>query len=446
MQTYYNPNDLDKFSSMGDEAPQLWEKFMSYYGSVFEKGALSEREKALIALAVAHSVQCAYCIDAYTNSCLENGADEAQMTEAVHVASAIRGGAALVHGVQMKNIIKKTRLTMNELESNVEPLEIDAGSGNIPAFEDTLAENDITMLKSNNSIPVMQMNIGKICNLSCAHCHVEAGPGRTELMSRDIMSSGLDAMVENDIKTLDITGGAPELNPDFTWLVEQAVKRGRKVMVRSNLTVLDDEKLAHIPKLLAENKVELVCSLPYYSEKDTDKVRGDGVFKSSVKILQMLNNLGYGAEGGDLILNLVYNPGGAFLPGAQQSLEEDFRLRLKSGFGITFNNLYAIGNFPVGRFLTFLKQSGNFDEYMEKLYYGFNPDTLDNVMCKDQISLSYDGYLYDCDFNQALGLSRNKLHISDCKKEDLSGREIATANHCYACTAGSGSSCGGAVV
>lgn len=316
----------------------------------------------------------------------------------------------------------------------------------IQPFAEKLQEINAYPLKSKNAIQTMQMNIGKVCNLSCKHCHVEAGPARTETMSREIMAQGLQMMADNQIRTLDITGGAPELNPHFQWLIQEADKLNCHVMTRSNLTVLDKEKYRRMPAFYAEHKVEVVSSLPYYTEKDADRMRGSGVFQSSVKILKRLNEVGYGREGGNLKLNLVYNPGGAFLPAAQQGIEADYRRVLLNQYGITFNNLFVIGNFPVGRFLAFLRNSGNLQRYMEQLASSFNPATVQNVMCRDMISVSWDGYLFDCDFNQMLDLSRTAKHISRCGVADFNDREIAGHNHCYACTAGSGSSCGGAVV
>lgn len=316
----------------------------------------------------------------------------------------------------------------------------------IKPFAEKLKEIDAYPLKSQTHINTMQMNTGKVCNLSCKHCHVEAGPQRTESMSQDTMAKCLQVMADHQIMNLDITGGAPELNPHHPWLIEEAIKLKRHVITRCNLTVLDNEEYAWLSELYARHKVEVVSSLPYYTQKDADRMRGNGVFQSSIKILKKLNDLGYGQEGSGLALNLVYNPGGAFLPPAQQGIEADYRRHLLNQYGITFNSLFAIGNFPVGRFLTFLQKSGNFQAYMQKLAAAFNPTTVSNVMCRDQISVSWDGHLYDCDFNQMLELRCKSRHISDCSADDLKEREIAVHNHCYACTAGSGSSCGGAVV
>lgn len=316
----------------------------------------------------------------------------------------------------------------------------------IKPFTEKLKEINACPLQSNAHIGTMQINTGKICNLSCKHCHVEAGPQRTESMSRETMSQCLRVMTDHQIQTLDITGGAPELNPNHAWLIAEATRLNRHVITRCNLTVLDHEEREPLMEFYAAHQVEVVSSLPYYTPKDADRMRGDGVFQSSVRVLKKLNDLGYGRDGSDLRLNLVYNPGGAFLPPAQQGIEADFRRNLLNHDGITFNRLFAIGNFPVGRFLAFLQKSGNLQRYMEKLASAFNPVTVGNIMCRDQISVSWDGYLYDCDFNQMLGLSCKAVHIADCSAGDLNGRPIAVHNHCYACTAGSGSSCGGAVV
>ncbi|MDR2183480.1 MAG: arsenosugar biosynthesis radical SAM protein ArsS [Clostridiales bacterium] len=319
------------------------------------------------------------------------------------------------------------------------------GAENIRPFAETLRDTGNFPLYSKDGLQTMQMNIGLACNLTCKHCHVEAGPDRTEAMSRQVMEQCLQAAVRCKIPKLDITGGAPELNPDFRWLIQEAKRLGRQIIVRTNLTILEEEGYTDLPEFFAENDVEVVCSLPYYTEKDADRMRGDGIFKTSIRVLQRLNSLGYGREGSGLTLNLVYNPGGAFLVGAQQGLEADYRRVLQSQYGITFTSLFALGNFPVGRFLAFLKRSRNFQPYMEKLAAAFNPATVENVMCRDQISVGYDGALYDCDFNQMLGLVSPAKHISAYGADSLFAREIVTANHCYACTAGSGSSCGGAL-
>ncbi|HDK7156355.1 TPA: arsenosugar biosynthesis radical SAM protein ArsS [Clostridium botulinum] len=311
----------------------------------------------------------------------------------------------------------------------------------IPSFESKVINKDFC--KTNKSLTTMQINIGKLCNLTCRHCHVEAGPSRTEIMNLETMKDCLQVFKENNFSILDITGGAPEMNPNFEWLIKEAIKIGAKVIVRSNLVILREEKYKHLLEFYAENKVEVVCSLPYYSAKDADRQRGEGVFNESITILKKLNKLGYGKDE-SLVLNLVYNPGGAFLPPPQESLELEYKQKLKKEYEITFNNLFTITNNPVGRFGAFLKRSNNLEGYMERLSNNFNSSTVENMMCRNQLSIAWDGKLYDCDFNQALGWTVNgKNHISMLKGNPIEKRQISLGNHCYACTAGSGSSCGG---
>lgn len=316
----------------------------------------------------------------------------------------------------------------------------------VPPFIDKMKEAALYPLQS-REISVLQVNVGKVCNLTCKHCHVEAGPARTESMSKEIMAHCLEVLAQTPIGTLDITGGAPELNPHLPWFIESAVRMGKKVMVRTNLTVLELPEYRHLMEFYAQQEVEIVASLPYYLEKNTDRQRGEGVFNSSIKVLQRLNSLGYGQEG--LRLTLVYNPGGAFLPPDQQAVETDFKRELRRRYGIVFNNLFTITNVPVGRFLKFLKETGNLAGYYERLAKAFNPAAAANVMCRNLISVGWDGRLYDCDFNQMLGLTCKQglpSHIKDFDFARLQKREIILENHCYACTAGAGSSCGGATV
>jgi len=254
---------------------------------------------------------------------------------------------------------------------------------------------------------------------------------------------------DTDIPTLDITGGAPELNPHLPWFIDEAVKLGRRVIVRTNLTVLDLDEYVHLAEFYASRRVELTASLPYYRESNTDRQRGEGVFNTSVRVLKRLNALGYGCGQSRLQLNLVYNPAGAFLPPAQHAVEADFRREMMRRYGIVFNQLFTITNVPAGRFLGFLLDSGNLEEYLDRLSGAFNPRAAVRVMCRNQISVGWDGRLYDCDFNQALGLTCNPEvpgHIHDFDLASLQSRPIVLDNHCYACTAGFGSSCGGAVV
>lgn len=317
--------------------------------------------------------------------------------------------------------------------------------GGIVPFGERIREAEFYPLKSQCSIKTLQVNVGKVCNLMCKHCHVEAGPHRTESMTWDTMARCIQVLFENDIPNLDITGGAPELNPNFTWLVEEARKLDINVILRSNLTVMGLDQYTSLPEFLAENSVEITCSLPFYDQKEADRQRGQGVFLESINVLTRLSRLGYGREGSPLRLNLVYNPNGAYLPPPQSSIETDYRRVLLNQYGISFNNLYTITNVPVGRFLTFLNESGNLQRYVRRLAGSFNPLTISKVMCREQISVGWDGQLYDCDFNQMLGLKCSPGSIEEFDREALQERRIILGNHCYACTAGAGSSCGGAI-
>jgi radical SAM/Cys-rich protein len=316
----------------------------------------------------------------------------------------------------------------------------------LPAFAGKLREAALFPLLPTR-LEVFQVNIGKMCNQVCRHCHVDAGPDRREIMTRETMQQCLEALQTCDVPTVDLTGGAPEMNPDFRWFVEEIRKLGRQVIVRCNLTIIVANKKYHdLPEFYKKHGIRVVSSLPYFTAARTDAQRGDGVFADSIKALQMLNAVGYGQAGSALVLDLVYNPSGAFLPGSQVSLEADFKKKLSQGYGISFNNLLAITNLPVSRFLDYLIQSGNYEEYMEKLVNAFNPVAAAQVMCRNTISVGWDGYLYDCDFNQMLDLkvaAPASRHIRDFKEELLLKRSIIVNQHCYGCTAGAGSSCGG---
>jgi radical SAM/Cys-rich protein len=273
---------------------------------------------------------------------------------------------------------------------------------------------------------------------------MEAGPQRKEIMDKPVMEACLDMLRHNNFAVLDITGGAPEMNPHFRWFLQEATGIVPRVTVRTNLVILLEPKHEDLPQLYRNLGLDVVCSLPHYTEKNTDKMRGDLVFRRSIEALCRLNALGYGIDP-SLPLNLVYNPGGAFLPAAQQALERDFHERLKCNHDVTFTRLLAITNNPVGRFGAFLTRSGNMPDYMEKLYNAFNADTLSAMMCRGQISVAYDGRLYDCDFNQAVGLPvAGKETVFDWRDRPLAARRIRFGQHCYACTAGQGSGCGGA--
>ncbi len=296
---------------------------------------------------------------------------------------------------------------------------------------------------------IFQVNIGKMCNQVCRHCHVDAGPDRKEIMTRETMQQCLDVLQRHPgFTTVDITGGAPEMNPDFLWFVEALAKLNRHIIVRCNLTIiLANKRYYHLPEFYKKHGVEVVSSLPFYTQDRTDRQRGNGVFDDSIAALKMLNAVGYGKDGTGLQLSLVYNPAGAFLPPAQQSLEKEYKQALQQRFDISFNNLYVITNMPISRYLDYLLTSGNYEGYMEKLVNAYNPAAAANVMCRNTISVGWDGFLYDCDFNQMLELkvACHSRHINDFDKADLANREIVIGQHCYGCTAGSGSSCGGAV-
>jgi len=312
-------------------------------------------------------------------------------------------------------------------------------------FEEKHSEIGVGALTA-AKVEIMQINIGKMCNQVCKHCHVDAGPDRKEIMTKETMGYCLDALKNSEIQKVDLTGGAPELNPNFKWFVTELKKLNKHVMVRSNLTILVANGFEDHAKFMAENEVEIISSLPYYSASTTDKQRGNGVFGQSIKAIKKLNDLGYGKEDDGLILNLVYNPIGAFLPPNQAALEKDYKRELKNKFGLVFNNLFAITNLPISRFLDYLIQSGNYFEYMDKLISSFNPVAAQNVMCKNMVSIGWEGSIYDCDFNQMLEIGLyNGLpkHIKDFNSKAFEGRKIMVGNHCFGCTAGAGSSCGG---
>lgn len=317
-------------------------------------------------------------------------------------------------------------------------------------FSTKIATHGYENLKPTD-LGIFQINIGKLCNQTCAHCHVDAGPDRKEeQMSKVHLQRCLEIIASiPTIHTVDITGGAPEMNEHFRWFVEEVTQLGIKVIDRCNLTIIvANKKYNDLPQFLAKNKVHIASSLPYFSKNRTDRQRGDGVFEDSIKALQMLNAVGYGKDGSGLILDLVYNPSGAFLPASQESLEAEFKRQLKRKYDIVFNSLICITNLPISRFLDYLLESGNYKEYMSKLLDAFNPATVDGLMCRSTISVSWDGKLYDCDFNQMLDLKVNTTsqHIDDFDIDALRNREIVLNQHCYGCTAGAGSSCGGELV
>lgn len=316
------------------------------------------------------------------------------------------------------------------------------------SFAQTLADYGLSPLTS-QGIETLQINVGKICNQTCHHCHVDAGPHRTEIMTLETMDTILAVLRRHpEIQTVDITGGAPEMNPHFEYLVSECRALDRHVLDRCNLTIFFVKGKHHLPQFLADHHVEIIASLPCYSEANVDQQRGRGVFERSIMALRQLNQLGYGIEGSRLALNLVYNPLGPKLPPNQHELEADYKEELGNRFGISFNRLYTITNMPISRFLDDLRTTGRYEEYMELLANSFNPASVDELMCRKLISIGWDGQLYDCDFNQMLDIPILKgmpQTITDFGLELLSHRPINTDHHCFGCTAGAGSSCGGAI-
>jgi radical SAM/Cys-rich protein len=301
------------------------------------------------------------------------------------------------------------------------------------------------------SVEILQVNLGYRCNQSCLHCHVNAGPQRKEEMSSETVDALIAFIAASpEVKVLDLTGGAPELNPHFARLVVAARSRGLKVIDRCNLTILEEPGFEHMAGFLAAHRVEIVASMPCYLEENVDRQRGKGTFEASIKALKRLNALGYGAPGSPLLLNLVFNPQGPNLPPPQEPLEAAYKDHLGQEFGIVFNQLFTLTNMPIQRFGSMLISKGQFNSYMQVLRSAHRDENLEHVMCRNLLSVDWQGYLYDCDFNQQLGLpiaeaGRPRLHISDLNAEALDGRAIRVAEHCYGCTAGQGSSCGGAL-
>lgn len=347
---------------------------------------------------------------------------------------------------------KSLRARKDTLANTEKQLQILSGGifadGTLPPFKEKIKTAGQFPLRP-GKLEILQINVGYMCNQVCAHCHVDAGPDRKEIMTKDTMKQCLEVIKKTGAHTLDLTGGAPEMNPDFKWFVEEASKIGvQDIIVRSNLTIILANKKYHdLPEFFKEHRIHVVSSLPFYKREKTDKQRGDGVFDKSIRALQMLNAAGYGKEGTGLMLDLVYNPSGAFLPIDQQAMESDFKKALKQDFDITFNQLFAITNLPISRFLEYLIASGNYEDYMYALVEAFNPKAVQNVMCTNTLSVSWDGWLYDCDFNQMLGLkvAAKTNHISAYNEALLQDRAIVISQHCYGCTAGAGSSCQGAV-
>src|SRR6266566_7953995 len=318
-------------------------------------------------------------------------------------------------------------------------------------FSDRLAAAGLQLRRGRPEI--LQINVGKLCNLTCMHCHVNAGPKRKEIMSRETIDRVIDWLGKTDIAIVDLTGGAPEMIPDFRFFIQRVkeLQPVRHVIDRCNLTILVEAGYEDLGEFLATNKVEIIASMPCYSAKNVNAQRGDGVFEGSVAALQLLNSLGYGIDPA-LPLHLVYNPVGPFLPSPQNELEADYKRELQKHFGIVFNSLYTLTNLPIGRFAAYLRHSNRLDEYMQLLIGAFNPATIEGLMCRNTISVGWRGEVYDCDFNQQLGMQWSSndgskpLFLWDIDPDLLEGREIMTGDHCFGCTAGAGSTCGGAIM
>jgi radical SAM/Cys-rich protein len=343
--------------------------------------------------------------------------------------------------------MKSLKASGNQLADTAVQLHVLEDETALVPFQQKLEESGLYPLKPLPTA-IFQVNIGKMCNQVCRHCHVDAGPDRKEIMTRETMLQCLHVLEQNPtFSVVDITGGAPEMNPDFKWFVEEIKKLERHVIVRCNLTILlANKKYYDLPLFYKKHGVEVVSSLPFYTKDRTDRQRGDGVFQDSIQALKMLNEVGYGQPDSDLILNLAFNPSGAFLPASQASLEAEYKRALQQQFGIVFHHLFVITNMPISRYLNYLLESGNYEKYMQKLSGAYNAAAAANVMCRNTISVGWDGFLYDCDFNQMLDLkvACSSKHIADYNNNALQSRSIIVGQHCFGCTAGSGSSCGGA--
>ena len=340
----------------------------------------------------------------------------------------------------------------NQLANSNRQLEILNGgifeNGELPTFAKKITQTNQFPLRP-KKLEILQINVGYMCNQVCEHCHVDAGPDRKEIMTWETMQKCLEIIKNTGAHTLDLTGGAPEMNPNFRRFVEKASQAGIKdFIVRSNLTIIRANKKYHdLPQFFKKYNVHVVSSMPHWTRGKTDKQRGEGVFDMSITALQQLNAVGYGMPDSSLKLDLVYNPNGAYLPGDQYSMEKDFKSALKADFNIQFHNLFAITNLPISRFLDYLIASENYEDYMYQLVEAYNPKAVKSVMCSNTISISWDGYLYDCDFNQMLGLkvASKVTHINQYNESILNNRDIVISQHCYGCTAGAGSSCQGVV-
>ena len=317
----------------------------------------------------------------------------------------------------------------------------------LPLFTTKLAENNLKLTR--RAPRFLQLNTGKLCNLTCVHCHVNAGPNRKEIITRETIDQILDWLKDTSIEIVDLTGGTPEMIPDYRYLVKRIREMNRRVMTRCNLTILNEPGYEWVADFYVQHGIEIVASMPCYSPKNVNEQRGEGVFDSSIKALQTLNAFGYGTEP-HLVLNLVYNPVGASLPPPQDTLESDYKRELNEHFGIVFNQLYAITNMPIARFASYLKRKDAYADYMQLLLENFNPGSVDGLMCLDTVSVDWEGRVYDCDFNQQLGMHHTEqaepVYIWNINLETWFNLPIKTDSHCYGCTAGQGSSCGGAII
>ena len=351
-----------------------------------------------------------------------------------------------------KNKQQSLRKRKNQLANTNRQLEIlNSGifaDGELPTFAKKISQTNQFPLRP-KKLEILQLNLGYMCNQVCEHCHVDAGPDRKEIMTWETMQKCLEVIKNTGAHTLDLTGGAPEMNPNFRRFVEQASLAGiNDFIVRSNLTIIRANKKHYdLPEFFKKHNIHVVSSMPHWTRGKTDKQRGEGVFDLSIKALQDLNAVGYGMPGSSLKLDLVYNPNGAYLHGNQASMEKEFKSALLEDFNIQFHHLFAITNLPISRFLDYLIASDNYEEYMYQLVDAYNPNAVQNLMCTNTISVSWDGYLYDCDFNQMLDLkiASKATHISQYNESILSHRNIVISQHCYGCTAGAGSSCQGVV-
>jgi len=317
-------------------------------------------------------------------------------------------------------------------------------------FKDTLHKHGLSLKRKEPAI--LQINVGKLCNLTCVHCHVNAGPKRKEIMQRGTIDRVLDWLDRTDIPTVDLTGGTPEMIPDFRYLVERIrnFDTPRHIIDRCNVTILQEPAFEWVAEFLHRHKIEIIASMPCYSPENVNAQRGEGVFDRSIEALQKLNHIGYGQDNPALPMHLVYNPTGATLPPDQAKLEEDYKRELNEHFGITFDRLYALANLPIARFASYLKHNGKYEDYLSLLLDAFNPATVDGLMCRDTISISWEGDVFDCDFNQMLDMAwtdgNRRLKIWEIDPKMIASRPIATGRHCYGCTAGAGSSCGGSLL